>query len=124
MLFRSYSLSLAVELSLGITSPSWGVENVRGVLALESYVDVFVQRLEGVSALVRKEGDQGDWFGFCAALWKELRRNYTEGMGSRGVVVPGDIPPVQELEGWLGLEDMDFMPNANEWLWMVPDVGM
>lgn len=119
-----YSLSLAVELSLGITSPSWGVENVRGVLALESYVDVFVQRLEGVSALVRKEGDQGDWFGFCAALWKELRRNYTEGMGSRGVVVPGDIPPVQELEGWLGLEDMDFMPNANEWLWMVPDVGM
>ncbi|KFX96405.1 hypothetical protein O988_05343 [Pseudogymnoascus sp. VKM F-3808] len=117
-----YSLSLAVELSLGISSPSWGVENVRAVLALESYVDVFVQRLEGVSALVRKEGDQGDWFGFLAALWKELRRNYTEGMGSRGVVVPGEIPPVQELEGWLGLEDMDFMPN--EWLWMVPAVGM
>ncbi|KFY93988.1 hypothetical protein V498_04133 [Pseudogymnoascus sp. VKM F-4517 (FW-2822)] len=118
-----YSLSLAVELSLGITSPSWGVENVRGVLALETYVDVFVLRLEGVSALVRKEGDQGDWFGFLASLWKELRRNYTEGMGRRGVVVPGELPPVQELgEGWLGLEDMDFMPN--EWLWMVPDAGM
>ncbi|KFZ11663.1 hypothetical protein V501_04630 [Pseudogymnoascus sp. VKM F-4519 (FW-2642)] len=118
-----YSLSLAVELSLGISSPSWGVENVRAVLALESYVDVFVQRLEGVSALIRKEGDQGDWFGFLAALWKELRRNYTEGMGRRGVVVPGEIPPIQDLgEGWLGLEDMDFMPN--EWLWMVPDIGM
>ena len=118
-----YSLSLAVELSLGITSPSWGLENVHAVLALESYVDVFVQRLEGVSAVVRKEGDQGDWFGFLAALWKELRRNYTEGMARRGVVVPGEMPPVQDLgEGWLGLEDMDFMPN--EWLWMMPDVGM
>ncbi|KFY08487.1 hypothetical protein V492_06182 [Pseudogymnoascus sp. VKM F-4246] len=118
-----YSMSLAVELSLGIASPSWDVENVRAVLALESYVDVLVERLEGVSALIRKEGDQGDWFGFLAMLWKELRRNYTEGMGARGVVVPGEIPPVQDLgEGWIGLESMDFMPN--EWLWMVSDVGM
>ena len=117
-----YALSLAVELSLGVASPSWSVENVRATLTLETYVDVFVQRLEALSSMVRKKGDEGDWFGFLAAHWMELRRNYAEGMGNRGVVVPRGVPVEALGEGWLGLGNMDFMPN--EWLWMTPNGGM
>lgn len=117
-----YTLNLAIELSLGIESPSWSLESVRGIVALESYIDIFVKRLELHSDMVSKKHGDGDWFSFLAAQWAGLRRNYVEGMRRRGVGMVGEEQRVVGFEGWMGLEEMDFMPS--EWFWMTQEGGM
>lgn len=112
-----YVLNLATELSINIESPSWSVESVRSIVDLESYIDIFVRRLEEHSKLVHKKEGEKDWFDFLGQQWKGLRRNYVEGMGRKGVVVANpDEAWTLGFEGLDLLGEMDFMPN--EWFWM------
>lgn len=112
-----YVLNLGLELSIGIESPSWSMESVRSIVELESYIDIFVRRLDEHSGLVHKKDGEKDWFDFLSQQWKQLRRNYVEGMRRKGVAL--NEPDQQWNLSWEGLGllgEMDFMPN--EWFWM------
>jgi hypothetical protein len=117
-----YTLEISIELSLGIESPSWSIEFVRGIIALETYIDIFTKRLEHQSSLVNKKAGESDWFQFLATQWAGLRHKYVDGMRARGIGVEEEVGLQNvRLDGWPGLDEMDFMPN--EWFWMAQPEG-
>lgn len=82
-----YLLYLALELTLGIDSPSWQPAATRQILCLETYLDAFLMRLDRNSLLIRGSVDDGNWFAVVAAAWRNMRTTYVNGMATHGIIV-------------------------------------
>jgi hypothetical protein len=83
-----YTINLAVELTLGITSSTWNIESVRNVIRLETYLDLLYQRLDAISFLIESSEGNGNWYQFLSAKWASLKRTYLNGLLNRGIQVP------------------------------------
>ncbi|KAI9732746.1 MAG: hypothetical protein M1818_007480 [Claussenomyces sp. TS43310] len=133
-----YTLNLTIELTVGIESPSWDIDMVRRIVKLESYLDLFCERLDLQSQTIRMNEGDCNWYQFVAVQWRSLRRQYMSRLWKRGVrlseseerqigleaIPTATIPPPLDPTRVHNLEDMDFssidiMPN--DWFWPPPD---
>ena len=136
-----YTINLAIELTVGIPSSSWSIESARNIIQLETYIDLFCQRLNEQSPRIHSETGNGDWFQMLSANWTALRRTYLIGLQKKGIqVVDRDVPVVgneneQMLQlqpefihnstvsyGNVDLSSIDFM--FNDWMWVPQDGNM
>jgi hypothetical protein len=109
-----YVINLAMELTMGVASPSWSIESVRNIIQLETYLDLFCRRLNSQSSQIHSGADHGDWFQILAANWAALRRNYLIGLQKKGIqILDGDVPILGSGNETISEPEPDLIRNNN-----------
>lgn len=132
-----YSINMAMELTVGIVSPSWSIEAVRNIVKLETYLDVVYCRLISLSASIQPAEGKGNFFQVLAENLAGLRDKYANSLRVRGINIPdrethilssdsATIPPNPNVGsvpyGFADISSMDFM--LNDWAWLPPDPNL
>jgi hypothetical protein len=136
-----YIINLALELTLGITSPSWSIESTRNIIQLETYIDLLCRRLTELSSQIHTGGEHGDWFQMLVASWASLNQTLLLGLQRKGIqvgepdlrtsgigngIISGAQPGLPQhgnaLYGNADFSSIDFM--FHDWMWMPQDGNM
>lgn len=83
-----YCITLVINLTIGIQSPSWDIASVRQTIKLESYLELICQRVTHALRSISVTGDESNTFAFFLLQWDIAKNRYQIGLRRRGLELP------------------------------------